>query len=31
MIDADWLTKGPKDSKEDFQNGFNFEDVFPEA
>lgn len=31
MIDAGALCKQPEDSKEDFQNGFNFDEVFPES
>ena len=30
MIDAGLLTKSPEDSKEDFQNGYSFEEAFPE-
>jgi uncharacterized repeat protein (TIGR04138 family) len=31
MIDADVLWKRPEDSKQDFQNGFNFDEAFPES
>lgn len=31
MIDAGLLGKQPEDSKEDFQNGFNFDEAFPES
>jgi uncharacterized repeat protein (TIGR04138 family) len=31
MINAGCLTKSPEDSKEDFKNGFKFDDVFPET
>jgi uncharacterized repeat protein (TIGR04138 family) len=31
MIDAGILAKGPGDSKDDYRNGFGFEEVFPEA
>lgn len=31
MIDAELLSKQPEDSKEDFKNGFNFDEAFPES
>jgi uncharacterized repeat protein (TIGR04138 family) len=31
MIDAGTLRKQPEDTKEEFQNGFNFEEAFPET
>jgi uncharacterized repeat protein (TIGR04138 family) len=30
MIDAGILAKGPGDSKDNFRNGFSFDEVFPE-
>jgi uncharacterized repeat protein (TIGR04138 family) len=30
LIDAELLSKQPEESKEDFKNGFNFDEAFPE-